>query len=167
MKWVYFIASALVGVNVLGQSTVQLDEKNGFRAFTINKDLSVLKDNLEFIRTVDNDSAKLFQVKDPVVVNGLNGVTELVFYKDKLVEITVFFEKTSLENYMNLQKSLTQLYGTPVDDTNSKNKPTHLSKADRVYTWKGKTTGLQLNYEVNHKVIEMIYWGLNEVSEKI
>lgn len=167
MKWFYFFGFVLVGMNVSGQSTAQLDEKNGFQQFTINKGLSDVKDSLEFLKIFGNEHAKLFRVKNPVAVNGISGVPELVFYKDKLVEITIFFEKATSENYESMKRSLTQEFGPPEDQSKSKNKPAHLSKKDRVITWKGKSIGLQLNYDVSHKMIEMVYWGLDETTEKI
>jgi hypothetical protein len=167
MKCIYFFAIVLVVINVSAQSTAQLDEKNGFQQFTINKELSAVKDSLEFLKIFGNENAKLFKVKAPVTINGLSGSPELVFYKDKLVEITIFFEKTTKENYDGMKRSLTEQFGPAEDQTKSKNKPAHLSKNDRVLTWKGKAIGLQLNYDVSQKMIEMIYWGLDEATEKI
>lgn len=167
MKWIYFFVSVSVGIDASGQSTAQLDEKNGFQQFTINQELSAVKDSLEFLKVFGNEHAKLFKVKDPVTVNSISGLTELVFYKDKLVEITIFFEKATIVNYEEMKQSLVQQFGAPEDQSKSKNKPAHLSKKDRVYSWKGKTLGLQLNYDVSHKMIEMIYWGLDETTEKI
>src|SRR5258706_16442652 len=135
MKWIYFFVSVLVGIDVLGQSNTHLDEKNGFRQFTINKELSAVKDSLEFLKVFGNEQAKLFKVKDPVTVNGLGGVIELVFYKDKLVEITIFFEKTTVENCEEMKRALIQQFGDPEDQSKSKNKPAHLSKKDLVFSW--------------------------------
>jgi hypothetical protein len=169
MKLIYLIVTviALVGRSVFGQITTPLDKANGFRAFTIDKELSQVKESLEFMKVIDHDEVKLYKVKDPTSFNGKNGIAELVFYKDKLAEITIFFRKTSIKDYYTMRDSLTKHFGAPVDDSNSKTKATHLSKNDKVYTWKGTKVGLQLNYEVNNKMIEMIYWGLNEVTEKI
>ena len=167
MKWIYFFVCTLIGINVSGQSIAQLDEKNGFQQFTINKELSAVKDSLEFLKVFGDEQAKLFKVKEPVTINGISGATELVFYKDKLVEVSVFFEKATVESYEGMKRSLTEQFGTPEDQSKSKNKPAHLSKNDRVLTWKGKAVGLQLNYDVSHKTIEMIYWGLDETTEKI
>jgi hypothetical protein len=167
MKWIYFFTSVLIGIEGLTQSIVQLDEKNGFQQFTINKELSAVQDSLEFLKVFGNEHAKLFKVKDPVTVNGISGVTELVFYKDKLVEISIFFKKATVVNYDSMKRTLVQQFGDPEDQSKSKKKPAHLSKKDRVYTWKGKKLGLQLNYDVSHKMIEMLYWGLDEATEKI
>ncbi len=167
MKWIYFFVCALIEINVSAQSILQLDEKHGFEQFTISKELSAVQDSLEFLKVFGNESAKLFRVKKAVTVNGISGMPELVFYKDKLVEVSIFFEKASEENFEGMKRSLTQQFGDPEDQSKSKNKPAHLSKKDRVFTWKGKAVGLQLNYDVSHKIIEMIYWGLDETTEKI
>jgi hypothetical protein len=149
-----------------GQTISELDKKNGYKEFSIGSELSAVQKELHFLKVLKKAESKLYEVKENVVIEGLAGKTELVFYKDRLVEITVFFKQTTLDDFNQLRKSLEQLYGPGMDESDSKNKPSDLTAFDKIIMWKGAVIGLQLNYDVSDKVTEMIYWGLNEVTEK-
>ncbi|HTH57510.1 MAG TPA: hypothetical protein VL728_15775 [Cyclobacteriaceae bacterium] len=167
MKHIYFFFSVLVGFSSMAQNAELLDEKGGFRSFTLHKELSAVQEKMEFLKVFDHKHAKLFKVEEPVVVDGFSGIVELVFYKYKIAEITIFFEKTSMEDYEEMKRSLTRQFGPFEDHSKSESKPDHLAEDDYTITWKGKKVGLQLIYDVSHKVTEMIYWGLEETSIKI
>jgi len=168
MKWTYFIAGILIGFNAIGQSTADLDKKNGFREYTIGADLSSFTDKILLIKRMERDDAKLYKVKAPIIIEDMpgEGEVELASYKDRLVEITIFFQQKTIDDYDNFKQSLTRLYGTPIDESTHKNKPAYLTEYDKILMWKGSVIGLQYNYDVSHKVIEIVYWGLNEVTEK-
>jgi hypothetical protein len=169
MKWNYFIVGILISYNTFGQTATDLDKNNGFREYTIGTHLSSFTDKILLIsKKLEKDSARLYKVKEPVIIENMMGAgeVELAFYKDRLVEITLFFHQKTIDDYNNFKQSLSQLYGTPVDESNNKNKPTYLTEFDKILMWKGSVIGLQYNYDVSHKVIEIVYWGLNEVTEK-
>jgi hypothetical protein len=166
MKCVCLVVSVLVGISALGQSVAELDKRNGFKEYTIGSNLSSIGESLQFIKRLEGKETKLFKAKESAIIDGMVGEVELAFYKERLVEITIFFQQKSLEEYDHLKTSLTQLYGNPVDESGSKNKPAYLSEYDRILMWKGSVIGLQYNYDVSHKVIEIVYWGLNETTEK-
>ncbi len=166
MKVILLMASVLVGLKTIAQTTAELDKKNGFREFTIGTEISSIETQIQFIKKLESAETKLFKVKEAAIVNGMSGEVELVFYKDRLVEITVFFKQKTLDDYNSLKESLTELYGAPNDASKSKTKPAYLSAYDKILIWKGAVIGLQYNYDVSHKVIEVIYWGLNEKTDK-
>jgi hypothetical protein len=147
------------------QSVAELDKKNGFREFTIGSPLSSVQKELQFNKVLNKTESKLFQVKENVVVNDLVGQTELIFYQDRLVEITIFFNQTTMVDFNQFKESFEKQYGAGIDESNSKNKPDHLTDFDKIIVWKGSMIGLQLNYDVSHKVTELIYWGLSEVTD--
>src|SRR4051812_10818964 len=84
------VLSVLVGLTIsyqsLCQSVVELDKQNGFREFTIGSPLSSIKKELQFNKVLNRTESKLFQVKENIIVNDLAGQTELIFYRDRLVE---------------------------------------------------------------------------------
>lgn len=150
-----------------GQDIRELDKRNGFKEYKIGLILTEIDPRkLEFIKELDKADSKLFKVKDIVIVEGLAGQIELAFYKDRLVEITLFFEKTTLDDYNHLKGGVESLFGKGKDDSSSKTKPSYLTDYDKIFAWKGAVMGLQLNYDVSHKVTEMVYWGLKEVTER-
>jgi len=166
MKVILLMAGVFVGLTTIAQTTAELDKKNGFREFTIGTEISSIETEIQFIKKLESAETRLFKVKEAAIINGMSGEVELVFYKDRLVEITVFFKQKTLDDYNSLKESLTQLYGAPNDASKSKTKPAYLSAYDKILIWKGAVIGLQYNYDVSHKVIEVIYWGLNEKTDK-
>ena len=160
------VAGLTLAFNSYSQSLAELDKQNGFKEFTIGAPLSSIQKELQFNKVLNKTESKLFQVKENVMINDLAGQAELIFYKDRLVEITIFFNQTSMVDFNQLKESFEKQYGPGIDESNSKNKPDHLTDFDKIMMWKGSVIGLQLSFDKSHKVTELIYWGLNEVTDK-
>jgi hypothetical protein len=127
--------------------------------------LPTIEKKLKFLD--ENGLTRLFKAKEKAEINGMKGgEIELAFFKDRLVEITVVFHRRSMKEYDSLRHSFEQLYGIPKDKSLSKNKPSYLTTYDEILMWEGLVVGLQYNYDVSHKVIELIYWGLKEKTQK-
>jgi hypothetical protein len=94
------------------------------------------------------------------------GEIELAFYKDRLVEITIVFQRKNMNEFDSIKHSFEKLYGSPKDKSYSKKKPAYLTTYDKIFEWEGFVIGLQYNYDISHKVIEIIYWGLREKTQK-
>jgi hypothetical protein len=155
----------LVGSNGFGQSPVELDKENGFQEYTIGTKLASIEKKLKFLD--EGAQTKLFKAREKAIVNGMKGGDiELAFYKDRLVEITIVFQRKTINEYDSLKHSFEKLYGNPKDQSYSKRKPPYLSGYDKILMWEGFVIGLQYNYDVSHKVIEIIYWGLKEKTSK-
>jgi len=165
MKYLYFVISVFIGLRGAGQSPVELDKNKGFNEYTIGAKLSSIENKLKLLD--EAGLTKLFKVKEKATLNGMTGgEIELAFYRDKLVEITIVFRRKTIDEYDSLKHSFEQFYGIPKDKSYSKKKPSYLNTYDKIVEWEGLVIGLQYNYDVSHKVIEIIYWGLKEKTPK-
>jgi hypothetical protein len=151
---------------VYGQSPIELDKENGFGDYKIGTKLSSI--DVKKLKLLDeNPQNQLFKAKEKAIINGMKGgEVELVFYRGRLVEITVVFRRRTADEYDSLLQTLEQQYGHPKDKSYSKKKPTYLTTFDKILEWEGLVMGLQYNYDVSHKIIELIYWGLKERTPK-
>ena len=165
MKYLCPVVAVFIGFNVFGQSPVELDKENGFKEYTIGTKLPTIEKKLKLLD--EGYQTKLFKPKEKAEINGMKGgEIELAFYKDRLVEITIVFHRKTINEYDSLKHSFEQLYGIPKDKSYSKKKPSYLTTYDEIFEWEGLVIGLQYNYDVSHKVIEIIYWGLKEKTQK-
>jgi len=165
MKCRCLVIGVFIGFHVSAQSPVELDKENGFKEYTIGTKLSSLEKKLKPLD--EGVQTKLFKAKEKAIINGIKGgEIELAFYKDRLVEITIVFQRKTIDEYDSLKQSLERLYGTPKDKSYSKKKPSYLTTYDKILEWEGFVIGLQYNYDVSHRVIEIIYWGVKEKTQK-
>jgi hypothetical protein len=165
MKWLYLVAIVFTGFKLSGQSPIELDKEKGFKEYAIGTKLPTIKKKLKILD--EGYQTKLFKAKEKAEINGMKGgEIELAFYEDRLVEITVVFHRKTMKEYDSLKHSLEHLYGTPKDKSYSKKEPSYLTTNDEIFEWEGLVMGLQYNYDVSHKVIEIIYWGLREKTQK-
>jgi len=165
MKRLSFVLYVFFGLNGFGQSPIELDKENGFKEYTIGTKLSSIENKLKLLD--EGFQTKLFKGKEKALINGMKGGDiELAFYRDRLVEITIVFHRKTIDEYDSLKHSFEKLYGIPKDKSYSKKKPSYLTTYDKIVEWEGLVIGLQYNYDVSHKVIEIIYWGLKEKTQK-
>jgi hypothetical protein len=165
----FFIFCMLLSLSdTVSQTTKELDQDDGSTDYKIGDEFLVLKkrEKLKFIKPLEGDETKLYKAKNNLVINGLTGNVELAFYKDRLVEIMIFFERTSVDDLTALKKILVSQYGNPVDQFQNKNRPEYLANFDVFYLWKGNVIGLQLNYDTSGQVAEIVYWGLKETTKE-
>jgi len=153
-----------IGFNGRSQNMAEIDKENGFKEYTIGSKLESLEKKIKLID--ENGQTKLYKAKEKAKINGMSGEIELAFYKDRLVEITIVFKRRSQEEYDSLKHSFERQFGHPKDQSLSKKKPAYLSAYDKIFTWEGFVIGLQFNYDVSHKSIEIVYWGLKEKTQK-
>ena len=165
MKCFCFIIGVFTSFIAFGQSPVELDKENGFQEYKIGTKLSTIEKKLKLLD--ENGPTQLFKAKEKAKVNGMTGgEIELAFFRNRLVEITIIFRRKTMKDYDSLKHSFEQLYGIPKDKSYSKNKPSYLTTYDEIFMWEGFVIALQYNYDVSHRVIEIIYWGLKEKTAK-
>lgn len=166
VKIICLLIVVSIGQYALGQSPIELDKENGFGDYKIGTKLSSLESKK--LKLLDeNLQNQLFKTKEKATINGMKGgEVELVFYKNRLVEITIVFHRRTADEYDSLRQTLEQQYGPPKDKSYSKKKPAYLTTFDKIFEWEGLVMGLQYNYDVSHKVIELVYWGLKERTPK-
>jgi hypothetical protein len=144
------------------QSIDELDNKGGFKEFKIGDSLSIHQDKVKFMKTLDNADTRLYLVKERVSVKSYTGEVELEFYKGKIQEVIVSFKTQSTSDFEDLHGSLETLYG-PSDKVKAKSP--EVSRFEKLYTWSGKKVNLQLGYDTNYKLTEMVYSGAHDLEK--
>jgi hypothetical protein len=164
MKSLCVLAGMMIATLCWSQSVEELDNKGGFKEFRVGDSLSVHKDKIKPMKTLDNADTKLYLVKDRVSVKSYTGEVELEFYKGVVQEVIVSFKTTSPSDFEDLLKSLETLYGP---SEKSKTKSTDLERFEKLYAWNGKKITLRIGYDENYKLTEMVYSGHAHELEKL
>lgn len=155
MRWISLIILFFVCNKTTAQNIISLDKSPVINDFKIGAGLSSINEDMKFMKVFDDSEMKLFRVKRQVNVYEMKGEIELTFYRDILVEITVFFQRSKPSDFNHLRQSLTELHGIPME---IKSKFTDTYLFDKIYSWSISSMGLRLCYNIKHKLTEIIFW---------
>ncbi|MGG9963048.1 hypothetical protein [Ferruginibacter sp. SUN106] len=134
MKKIISLVIAIIIVNfTYSQSTNELDKKNGINKFKLGTSYEVYKKDLTFIMTTKETGCKMYKYTGPNIVVLLGSIYEeisLLFYKQKLYSINIYYTNLLDPDGIKIRKRLTVLFGQP--------KSVNLDNFDWAYRWTGE-----------------------------